>query len=128
MFCAYGLYERSSGEDVELVLAILSAHCHQLVAQYDALEILGTARTHDKTDQTGQQPIQNTEHGRTRSRRENPRSKPETEYRAPTRMAILRDATRGIRPGLDPAESDAPLRGALLLISPIPLLYWQDYL
>ena len=48
---------------------------------------------------------------------------------ASERFAILRDALGATLDDLAPEESDALLRGLLLLTSPIgPLLYWQDYL
>lgn len=47
---------------------------------------------------------------------------------AEERMAILQDAASDLLAGLDSTESDALMRALLLLTSPIPLLYWQDYL
>lgn len=47
---------------------------------------------------------------------------------AAERVPILREALRATLDDLNPAESDALLRGLLLLTSPTSLLYWQDYL
>lgn len=47
---------------------------------------------------------------------------------AAERLAVLRDVLGVSLADLDPTESDALLRALLLLTSPIPLLYWQDYL
>ena len=44
------------------------------------------------------------------------------------RLAVLQDALGDTLADLAPTESDALLRAVLLLTSPIPLLYWQDYL
>jgi hypothetical protein len=56
---------------------------------------------------------------------------PKDEVVRPTpteRLPILREALSDALEGLTPAESDALLRGLLLLTSPTSLLYWQDYL
>jgi AcrR family transcriptional regulator len=56
---------------------------------------------------------------------------PKDEVVRPTateRLSILREALSDALEGLAPAESDALLRGLLLLTSPTSLLYWQDYL
>ena len=47
---------------------------------------------------------------------------------ATERLPILREALGATLDDLNPAESDAMLRGLLLLTSPTSLLYWQDYL
>lgn len=47
---------------------------------------------------------------------------------ATERLPILREALSATLEDLAPAESDALLRGLLLLTSPTSLLYWQDYL
>jgi AcrR family transcriptional regulator len=47
---------------------------------------------------------------------------------ATERLPILREALSAALEDLAPAESDALLRGLLLLTSPTSLLYWQDYL
>lgn len=47
---------------------------------------------------------------------------------ATERLPILREALGATLDDLNPAESDALLRGLLLLTSPTSLLYWQDYL
>ncbi len=47
---------------------------------------------------------------------------------ADERMSILRDAAGPALADLDQSEADALLRVLLLLTSPIPLIYWQDYL
>ncbi len=47
---------------------------------------------------------------------------------ATERLPILRQALSASLEDLSPAESDALLRGLLLLTSPTSLLYWQDYL
>lgn len=47
---------------------------------------------------------------------------------ATERLPILQEAVGDTLEGLDPNESDALLRGLLLLTSPTSLLYWQDYL
>ena len=44
------------------------------------------------------------------------------------RIPMLREALGAAIEDLPPAESEALLRGLLLLTSPTPLLYWQDYL
>jgi len=55
---------------------------------------------------------------------------PEDEVVRPTvteRLPILRKALSDTLEDLTEAESDALLRGVLLLTSPTSLLYWQDY-
>ncbi len=47
---------------------------------------------------------------------------------ASERLRTLREAMGENLADLAPKESDALLRALLLLTSPIPLLYWQDYL
>jgi len=47
---------------------------------------------------------------------------------ASERLRTLREALGENLADLAPKESDALLRALLLLTSPIPLLYWQDYL
>lgn len=47
---------------------------------------------------------------------------------AEERMAILQSAASDLLADLDPAESEALMRALLLLTSPIPMIYWQDYL
>ena len=47
---------------------------------------------------------------------------------ATERLPILRKALGPTLEDLNPEESDALLRGLLLLTSPTSLLYWQDYL
>ena len=47
---------------------------------------------------------------------------------AAERLAVLQGALGATLEDLAPTESDALLRTLLLLTSPIPLLYWQDYL
>ena len=44
------------------------------------------------------------------------------------RIPMLREALGAAIEDLPPAESEALLRGLLLLTSPTPLIYWQDYL
>ena len=47
---------------------------------------------------------------------------------AEERMAILKEAAGDLLAELDPAEAEALMRALLLLTSPIPMIYWQDYL
>lgn len=47
---------------------------------------------------------------------------------ATERLPILREALGATLEDLNPEESDALLRGLLLLTSPTTLIYWQDYL
>ncbi len=47
---------------------------------------------------------------------------------AAERLGVLQGALGATLEDLAPTESDALLRALLLLTSPIPLLYWQDYL
>lgn len=56
---------------------------------------------------------------------------PQDEVARPTaseRLPILREALGPAFADLQPADSNALLRGLLLLTSPTSLLYWQDYL
>jgi len=56
---------------------------------------------------------------------------PEDEVVRPSvteRLPILREALSTTLEDLAPVESDALLKGLLLLTSPTSLLYWQDYL
>lgn len=47
---------------------------------------------------------------------------------ASERLPTLREAMGATLEDLNPEESDALLRGLLLLTSPTTLIYWQDYL